>query len=77
MCPDAPVAWNVGYMADMHTAYKNAMRAAGLTKSRMTSSANVTLVSADTHKPSLWEWSFDHAGIRIDATYLLMPIWCS
>lgn len=74
MCPDAPVTWNVGYMADMHTAYKDAMRAAGLTKSRMTSSANVTLVSADTHKPSLWEWGFTHAGIRIDATYLLMPI---
>lgn len=77
MCPDAPVAWNVGYMADMHTAYKGAMRAAGLTKSRMTSSPTISLVSADTHKPSLWEWGFDHAGIRIDATYLLMPIWCS
>lgn len=77
MCPDAPdapVAWNPEYLADMHTACKDAMRAAGLTKSRMTSSARVTLVSADTHKPSLWEWGFAHAGIRIDATYLLMPI---
>lgn len=74
MCPDAPVAWNVGYMADMHTAYKGAMRAAGSTKSRMTSSPTISLVSADTHKPSLWEWGFDHAGICIDATYLLMPI---